>query len=377
MDLNANIRGVLIDPHPGSSLDPMPGSAHDPMPGRSNSAEPTESHPNGLVAQALLSHRAAIVRASDRAERTQMRGTRQPTLWQWASSVRVGAVTREVTQALRFAHGAWWLVPDLASDGRITGNALELLRLLPPSPDRLNSQLMRVIDCADERPDRLAEILVQADGLWPFWTAVTHVVPGQAARTAELMAVAQAVASHIGHQFKQALAVPRPTDLSPLVQPCLTTPGHGAMPSGHAIAAFTASRLLGALLSSSVFFTTNPVARVDTVGIALDRTARRIAANRVVAGLHYPLDNSAGWCVAETTFEVLSMMAGRQGTVPTTRRFDADTTTVEALPDDDVPLTDAAVGSTGIAQTGTATVSPMLTLLWDAAEAELSRLQLN
>ena len=373
MNLNFNVPGVLIDPMPsGSNQDPMPSNSNEPMPSSSNSAEPTDSVPSGLLAQALISHRSAVVRAGDKTTRTQTRGTVPSTvIWQWASSVRVNAIAREVLGNLRFEHGAYWLLPAMDSSGTLAPAATELLSLKAPSSATLLTQLDLVRDAADERPDRLTEILVQARSLWPFWTAVSHVVPGQAPRTAELMAVAQAVAGHMGHQFKHLLAVPRPTDLSPEVQPCITTPGHGAMPSGHAISAFMALRLLKALLANS------KVGGVDTVGFALDRTARRIAANRVVAGLHFPLDNCAGWCVAETAFEILSMMAGRSPNKPPRRTFDAATTSVNVLPNDDLPLSDDSVGSTAVANAGAVVSGPLLTLLWEAAEAELSRLQLN
>lgn len=372
MNLNFNVPGVLIDPMPsGSNQDPMPSNSNEPMPSSSNSAEPTDSVPSGLLAQALNSHRSAVVRASDEKVRTQTRGLSTNVIWQWASSVRVNAIAREVLGKLRFEHGSYWLMPAMSDRGVLAAPATELLTLKAPGAAKLQAQLDLVLDAADERPDRLAEIVVQARSLWPFWTAVSHVVPGQAPRTAELMAVAQAVAGHMGHQFKHALAVPRPTDLSPHVQPCITTPGHGAMPSGHAISAFMALRMLKALLPNS------KVGSADPVGIALDRTARRIAANRVVAGLHFPLDNCAGWCVAETAFEILSMMVGRSPNKPPRRTFDAATTSVNALPNDDLPLSDDSVGSTAVANAGAVVSGPLLTLLWEAAEKELTSLQLN
>lgn len=373
MNLNFSVPGVLIDPMPsGSNQDPMPSNSNEPMPSSGNSAEPAESVPSGLLAQALNSHRSAVVRASDKWTRTQTRGTSAATvIWQWASSVRVNAIAREVLGNLRFAHGSYWLLPTMDDSGTLAAQATKLLSLKAPGAAKLQAQLDLVLDAAEERPDRLTEILVQARSLWPFWTAVSHVVPGQAPRTAELVAVAQAVAGHMGHQFKQVLAVPRPADLSPAVQPCITTPGHGAMPSGHAVSAFMALGTLKALLPNS------KVGSVDAVGVALDRTARRIAANRVVAGLHFPLDNCAGWCVAETAFEVLSMMAGSSPNMPPSRTFDAATTAVYTLPNDDLPLSDDSVGSTTTSNSGAVVRGPLLTLLWKAAEEELTRLQLN
>lgn len=68
-------------------------------------------------------------------------------------------------------------------------------------------------------------------------------------------------------------------------------PGHFSWPSGHATQAFMVAELLTALLL-----------RADTqsgeswfeMQQQLWRQAERIATNRVVAGLHFPIDNDAG-----------------------------------------------------------------------------------
>jgi membrane-associated phospholipid phosphatase len=62
--------------------------------------------------------------------------------------------------------------------------------------------------------------------------------------------------------------------------PVITTPAHPAYPSAHAVLAGAASTVLGAAL---------PSAQHD-----LARAARHIAAARVVAGVHWPIDGAAG-----------------------------------------------------------------------------------
>jgi hypothetical protein len=77
------------------------------------------------------------------------------------------------------------------------------------------------------------------------------------------------------------------------VQPAITTPGHASTPSGHCTEAYVIYEVLKALLKThTVDGQPNPACS------ALNRQFRcvveRIAMNRVVAGLHFPVDNIAG-----------------------------------------------------------------------------------
>jgi hypothetical protein len=86
-------------------------------------------------------------------------------------------------------------------------------------------------------------------------------------------------------RFKHELACWRPADCSAQVQPMITTPGHGTFPMGHAVQCFLEAGLLQALTHS---------APGSPLAIQLGRTAFRIAFNRIVAGLHFPVDLAAG-----------------------------------------------------------------------------------
>ena len=90
-------------------------------------------------------------------------------------------------------------------------------------------------------------------------------------------------------RFKHELACWRPIDLSPQVQPMITTPGHGSFPSGHCVEAYVIKEVLQALLHMNHKKTGQTNLRRQ-----FDRTAARIATNRVVAGVHFPIDSIAG-----------------------------------------------------------------------------------
>ena len=91
-------------------------------------------------------------------------------------------------------------------------------------------------------------------------------------------------------RFKHGLACRRPHEYSPQVQPIILTPAHGTLPSGHATEAFTAALVLWRLLRDA---DTKPYNH-SSWGKQLMRLAARIAINRTVAGVHFPVDSAAG-----------------------------------------------------------------------------------
>ena len=98
------------------------------------------------------------------------------------------------------------------------------------------------------------------------------------------------LAKYAEMNFKNAFAVRRAHELSPQVQPpMIPTPTHGSFPSGHGTEAFAVARVLFALVSTGG---TKPAQ--DQLRELLMRQAARIAINRTVAGMHYPMDSMAG-----------------------------------------------------------------------------------
>jgi hypothetical protein len=109
-------------------------------------------------------------------------------------------------------------------------------------------------------------------------------------------------------RIKHFCSVPRPIDLSPQIQPVIATPGHSAYPSGHATEAFALATTLAALrlsaggtadagLVDALLNRLTPAAEAAPAmdpTVLLFRLAQRIADNRTVAGVHYPVDSAHG-----------------------------------------------------------------------------------
>ena len=168
-----------------------------------------------------------------------------------------------------------------------------LLDLTAPDRDILLGQMELVAAYADLRGDRGVEILSQTGLPVPFWAAITGMQEHRHKKTLQLLSLAFSLANQVEMRFKQIFAVPRPGELSPQLQPMIPTPGHGAYPSGHATEAFIAATVLNALLRAA-----RPGAKHqagnDATQVQLQRQAYRIAVNRTVAGVHYPVDSACG-----------------------------------------------------------------------------------
>jgi hypothetical protein len=182
-------------------------------------------------------------------------------------------------------------------------------------------------------------------------------------------------------RIKLVFSTRRPVELSPQIQPMLPTPGHGAFPSGHANEAFAfdasaPSTVATAKASSASAW---PAEHAQSI---LYRQAYRIATNRTVAGLHFPVDHVAGQMQGLSVAQYLLARCGaRPGNGLATyvfdgraygpkveheyeKQFGADGTT-RLGPGGALPgyLSATALGTT-------IPVSPLLKWLWDAAVAE-------
>ena len=87
-------------------------------------------------------------------------------------------------------------------------------------------------------------------------------------------------------RVEHSLACRRPHEYSSQIQPMIPVALHGTLPSGHATEASTFAYVLWILLRDS--------GRKELWGEQLMRQASRIAVNRTVAGVHFPVDSVAG-----------------------------------------------------------------------------------
>ena len=106
------------------------------------------------------------------------------------------------------------------------------------------------------------------------------------------------MANYVHQRLKHTLACRRPNEYSAQIQPMILTPSHGALPSGHATEAFITALVLLRLISGAA-----PVGspyRENQWAAQLMGLASRVAINRTVAGVHFPIDSVAG-CILGLT----------------------------------------------------------------------------
>lgn len=159
-----------------------------------------------------------------------------------------------------------------------------------PTKETFREQLAFLHGYANIRTDRYGEILDQIGAITPFQASIAFLRADTKPKTHELLEVVFRLARHVEHQFKHALACRRPVELSAQVQPIIETPGHGTLPSGHSTEAFMAAFVLWELLKDAHL---DPYGE-ESYGIQFMKLANRIAVNRTVAGVHFPLDSAAG-----------------------------------------------------------------------------------
>jgi membrane-associated phospholipid phosphatase len=246
------------------------------------------------VAFALTSSRDALV--GPYSNNTQ--NVKWPTIDQvdmlkrWDSGVRVSVCQAELLSTLKFDTTVAETVSvshlDITGAGTFTDAKIATIKR--PGKPLFIQQLGLVMNWASLREDRASEILTQMSGAAPFWASVVGIQPHRHKYTLEVLGLALSLAWHVEMRFKHALGCPRPMEYSPQVQPMIGTPGHGALPSGHATEAFMVARVLQLL--------TDPPQGAET-DAQLQRQAARIAINRTVAGVHFPVDSAAGRMLGE------------------------------------------------------------------------------
>jgi len=156
-----------------------------------------------------------------------------------------------------------------------------------PSDATFQAQVPLVLSWAELRLERATEIMAQIDPPYAFWSSIVYMRPDRTARTFELINILLQLCVFVEMRFKHAFACWRPSEHNAQVQPMITTPGHGAFPSGHSTQVHAVAHLLEQLLNLKQ---TKHQKMVEQ----LRRQAARIATNRVVAGVHYPVDSMAG-----------------------------------------------------------------------------------
>ncbi len=162
-----------------------------------------------------------------------------------------------------------------------------------PTVADLEHQLTWLRNYSDLRFDRVPEINNQLGDILSFIGLAGQLDSGARKYSLELLTATQALAYGLEMQIKNLCWTPRPIAFSTKVQPMIQTPDHSSYPSGHATEAFALATVLhrlmdpGADLRDAITGQKNPQAMVF-------RIAHRVAVNRTVAGVHFPVDSAAG-----------------------------------------------------------------------------------
>ena len=174
----------------------------------------------------------------------------------------------------------------------------ELAAALEPGRKKLcderDQQLRDVIALSDERESRFAEIIDQhsGQGALKYWLGMLMIDSASPA-TLQLVHVGRRLGELAVMCLKNHFAEPRPSQVCAAIVPMIDPPITPSYPAGHALQ----SHLISKLIEISH--------RAGSQSGMLFALSHRVAENRVVAGLHYPLDSEAGVAAAENIYAQL------------------------------------------------------------------------
>ena len=211
---------------------------------------------------------------------------------------KMAVLQHDLAPLLRVAPGA------VAGDYSVElPGASAMLTLKPPTTAHLATQLTHVRVAADLRADRIAEIMAQMGDMLSFYAAHFRLHPDARKWTLTLLSAVYEAVVIAEMRMKFHCNLPRPIDFALEVQPIIGTPAHSTYPSGHATEAFAFAAVLCGL-QAMAHGAADPVAAVladltSPTGATRSETlpfrlAARIADNRTVAGVHFPVDSAHG-----------------------------------------------------------------------------------
>lgn len=157
---------------------------------------------------------------------------------------------------------------------------------VPPRPVIAQADIDQMLELAvTERPEALGEIVQQHQNFQVCWLQLLMITRNSHPNTFLLMKLAARVGELMMMYFKR-MTVPdnlhaaRPSQICPTLFPPVAVQGHSSYPAGHA--------LIGTLTSQCL---TDVVPQHTN---ALQLLADRAGRNRIIAGLHFPIDIQVG-----------------------------------------------------------------------------------
>jgi membrane-associated phospholipid phosphatase len=198
-------------------------------------------------------------------------------------------------------------------------NGQAFLGLDRPGMDLFRKQAAWLRAYRDQRGERAPEILSQLGFPIDYFASILGLNGPRNPYTVELITITQVLTSHVTMVAKHHLACRRPDRLGVAVMPMIPTPAHGAFPSGHAAEAFAVATVLEAVVDAVEGHYPSPGALKKL----LLKQAERIAVNRTVAGVHFPIDSWAGAALGEAVGQIVLGLCGAPGAGLTPRRYAA------------------------------------------------------
>jgi len=168
-------------------------------------------------------------------------------------------------------------------------------------PAKLAAQVVEVVNASLDRADRALEICDQATapGALNYWTGLIRINPSQERNAWLLMLVARKIGEYVAMGLKSYYRMRRPSQVYPWILPIIDPPDTPSFPSSHSLEAHLISFALKAAL-------TPRAGQPSQTALALDHLAHRVARNREIAGVHYPMDSACGAFVAQGCLDMLT-----------------------------------------------------------------------
>jgi membrane-associated phospholipid phosphatase len=238
----------------------------------------------------------------------------------WEPWVRSYLMAQELIEGMRFATdnvkaGTETTQRTVLSILGPAGAWVKTAELVRPPARVFREQVDLVLSWAELREERAPEILTQIDNQHAFWGTVIPFHTERLRYTRELIEAAVQMAVFVVLRFKHELAAWRPADLSAQVQPMISTPGHGSFPSGHCTQSYVVYEVLRGLLNSRQQPRPGEQPAYQSLNTQLRRIAERVSTNRVIAGVHFPVDNIAGRALGVALGEYFLVRCGEPARV--------------------------------------------------------------
>lgn len=168
-------------------------------------------------------------------------------------------------------------------------------------PAKLATQVVEVVNASLDRADRALEICDQATGpgALNYWTGLIRINPTQERNAYRLMLAARKIGEYVAMGLKSYYRMRRPTQVYPWILPLIDPPDTPSFPSSHSLQAHLISFALEAAL-------TPRAGQPSQTTNALEHLAHRVARNREIAGVHYPMDSACGAFVAQKCIDMLT-----------------------------------------------------------------------